>query len=304
MIESITVTNYLGESLFLELKDPYTTGFIVREVKGLGPVKGSINATDMATNDGAIFNSSRINKRNIVLTLRFLDGHGTHSIEELRQLTYKYFPVKRKLTFLVKSDEREAYATGYVEANEINIWSDKEEAQISIICPDPYFYSLATDRTTFYGVTYEFEFPFSNESLFDKMIEFGSIEIKKENSVYYTGDSETGVTINIHAIGEVRNLTIYNVGTRESMNINTDMIQTLTGAGITSGDDIIISTVKGNKYIRLLRAGTTYNILNCLGKDADWFQLAKGDNIFTFIADYGESNLQFNIQSQVIYEGV
>jgi len=302
MIQSLTVTNYLGESLTLELKDPYSTGFIVRELEGLGPVEGNINSTDMATNDGAVFNSSRLNTRSIVLTLQFLDH--LKSVEELRQLSYKYFPVKRKIIFLVKSDNREAYVTGYVESNEINMWSKEEQAQISIICPDPYFYSLATERTTFYGVTYEFQFPFSNESLTDKMIEFGNIENKKENSVYYTGDNETGITINIHAIGNVENLTIYNVGTRESMNIDTTILEKLTGSKIKSGDTITISTKKGNKYIRLLRGGVTTNILNCLGKKADWFQLSKGDNIFTFTADYGEANLQFDIESQVIYEGI
>lgn len=305
MIKSITVTNYLGEELDLELMDPYSTGFIIKEIEGLGPAKGSINATDMATNDGSVFNSSRINKRNIVLTLRFLDGQeNQRTIEDLRQLSYKYFPVKRKLTFKVKTDNREAYATGYVESNSINIFSQNEEAQISIICPDPYFYSVATQQTTFFGVTAGFEFPFSNESLIDKMIEFGAIEIKKENSVYYEGDTETGVIINIHALGQVDNLTIYNVGTREVMNINTDIIATIVGGGITAGDDITISTIRGNKYIRLLRQGITYNILNCLGKNADWFQISKGDNIFTFTADYGEANLQFSITSQVIYEGI
>ena len=85
---------------------------------------------------------------------------------------------------------------------------------------------------------------------------------------------------------------------------DTDKLKTIMGSGITAGDEITISTIKGNKYISLLRAGKTYNILNIMDKNADWFQLAKGDNIFTYTAVYGASNLQFSIINQVAFEGV
>lgn len=50
--------------------------------------------------------------------------------------------------------------------------------------------------------------------------------------------------------------------------------------------------------------GKTTNILNCLDKNADWFQLAKGDNIFAYTAEYGSTNLQFKIENRIVYEGV
>jgi hypothetical protein len=78
----------------------------------------------------------------------------------------------------------------------------------------------------------------------------------------------------------------------------------MTGSGIVFGDDIIISTVRGQKYIKLLRNGEYTNILNCLDMDAEWFQLTKGDNIFAFTADSGSTNLQFRVENQTIYEGV
>lgn len=52
------------------------------------------------------------------------------------------------------------------------------------------------------------------------------------------------------------------------------------------------------------RNGKTTNILNCLDKNADWFQLAKGDNIFAYTAEYGSTNLQFKIENRIVYEGV
>ena len=61
---------------------------------------------------------------------------------------------------------------------------------------------------------------------------------------------------------------------------------------------------KGLESITLIREGVSYNILNCLDKNTDWFTLAKGDNIFAFTADSGVTNLQFRIENKVIYEGV
>ena len=72
MIHSITVTNYLGDSLTLTLSRPEESGFIVMSVTGLGPAKANINTTEISTNDGALYNSARVTSRNIVLSLRFL----------------------------------------------------------------------------------------------------------------------------------------------------------------------------------------------------------------------------------------
>lgn len=301
MIKSISLTNYLGNTLSMVLSEPEKSGFVITEIDGLGPVKADIHTTDIATSDGSIFNSARLTDRNIVLKVRFL---AKNSIEDTRQLSYKYFPIKTKVTFGIITDNREALIEGYVESNEPDIFSDEESAQISIVCPNPYFYSAEINNTLFSGVEAAFEFPFENDSLTEKVIELGTIENKTERSVWYDGDAEVGVTMSIHALGSASNVTIYNVMTRESMSIDTDKLAALTGYGIIASDDIIISTVKGYKSIKLLRGGTETNILNCLDKDADWFQLSKGDNIFTYIAESGGSNLQFKIANQILYEGI
>lgn len=304
MIKSIKITNYLGESLTLEMGSPDKSGLFIKKIEGLGPPKADINAKELATSDGGVYNSARATTRNIVLTLGFLFNP---TIEDMRQLTYKYFPIKQKLRFRIETDNRIAETYGYVESNEPEIFSKDEDTQISIICPDPYFYSAGKDGTqvtVFSGVEAQFEFPFSNESLTENLIEIGTLQYSTEQNIYYAGDSEVGVLITIHAIGSAGTITIYNTGTREMMKIDADKIGTLTGDGIINGDDIIISTSKGDKYINLVRDGVTKNILNALDKTSDWFQLAKGDNIFAYTATSGATNLQFKIENKLIYEGV
>ena len=224
MIRAVTVTNYLGESKRFELAFPEKSGFAVQSISGLGPSKADINTTEISTNDGSLYNSARVNSRNIVMSLKLMFNP---QIEDTRQDSYKYFPIKKRVTLLIETDNRICETYGYVESNEPDIFSSDETTQISIVCPDPYFYSAGpdgTNTTIFYGVEPLFEFAFSNESSTESLIEFGEIKNETEQTVYYSGDAEIGVVITIHAIGNVRNITIYNTGTREVMRIDTDTV--------------------------------------------------------------------------------
>lgn len=304
MIKYIKITNYLGESISINLQKPEESGFIIQSISGLGPAKATINFTELVTNDGAIDNSARLDTRNIVLDLIFLENP---TIEATRLLTYKYFPIKQNVTFLIETDNRICETIGRVESNEPNIFDEREGTQISIMCPDPYFYSAgdhAINTTLFNGIEYEFEFPYSNESTTKNLTEFGRVVNQTEGNVYYEGDSEIGITINIHAIGDVTGIKIYNSATRDVMVIDDTKLASIVGSTMGAGDDIIINTVKGEKSITFQREGVKTNILNALARPTSWFQLTKGDNIFIYSAEKGLSNLQFQIENKIIYEGV
>lgn len=304
MIKSIKITNHLDESITLELTNPDSSGFIIKKIDGLGPVKANINFTELATDDGALDNSARLQTRNIVLDLEFLP---TPTIEDTRLKSYKFFPIKRNIKFQIETDNRICETVGRIESNEPEIFSQNEGCQVSILCPNPYFYSAGEDginRTIFYGTEPIFEFPFENDSLTDKLIEFGVIENKTEGVIYYNGDAEVGVIIKIHAVGNAEGLVIYNTGTREMMKIDDQKLIELMGSGIQNGDDIIINTNRSEKGIQLFRNGRYTNILNTLSKPINWFKLAAGENVFAYTASDGLSNLQFLIENRVVYEGV
>lgn len=304
MIKSITVTNYLGDSIKMELARPEKSGFAITSVTGIGPGKADINMTELATNDGANFNSARLRSRNIVLSIKYL---WTDSIEEARHRSYKYFPIKKKVKLLFETDTRSAEIEGYVESNDPSIFSKAEGTDISIVCPDPFFYSAGLDgikSTIFSGIEATFEFPFANESLLAPMLELSIMQVTTFKSVIYDGDADVGVTISIHANGPASGIRIYNTGTREQMGIDDNRIKALTGTGLSSGDEIVICTVKGKKSVTLIRDGARINILNCISRNADWFQISKGDNVFAYTAETGSDLLQFTITNQVVYEGV
>ena len=180
MIRSVTITNDLAESVVLELRSPEQSGFFIRGIEGLGPAKAVINTRESLSSDGAFYNSARLNARNIVFNLGFLENL---TIEETRQSSYKYFPIKKRIEILIETDRRFGKAFGYVESNEPDIFSNDEGSVVSVLCPDPYFYSLETFEVDFSSVVGGFTFPFSNESLTQKLIEFGNILTTTEKNI-------------------------------------------------------------------------------------------------------------------------
>ena len=326
MIKSMTVTNYLGESLKIILtEDEPTHGLLITKIEGLGPAKATINKTDLATIDGSKYNSSKLEERNIVITFKlefsrpeYTDrpyDEQTYNIENTRQRTYKYFPTKRQVTLSFETDNRNARVVGYVESNEPDIFSKEETQSISILCPDPYFYSnekgFSPHLVEFSGLDSEFQFPFSNESLTEDLIEFGNITPVMAKSFAYYGDQETGIRMIINFVGNVntnirldKRLPTNNNVIMSYFLLDVDKFEALMGTGFLSGDQITVDTTNGNKRITLLRNGDKYNILNAVSRDSDWLQLDKGTNVFYFTAYGSEQYLTFRIENYVLYEGI
>lgn len=302
MINSLKITNHLGDTVTIDLRNPEKSGFLIRDISGLDPVKATVNMTSMVSNDGALYNSARLNTRNIVLSIAFSDADG--DIEKNRRKSYRFFPIKQPVFLQFDTDGRVCETYGYVESNQIDIFSKQQGSDISIICPDPYFYSVAQSTTVFSNLEGKFEFPFSNESLTENLLVMGEQQLDTTKPIFYAGDAPVGIVIYVHAMGSVTNLTIFNLSTNEKMAINSERLEEIVGSGITEGDDIIISTMSGNKFVIFQRDGTQYNILNSVDKNPDWFKLSRGNNIFAYTADTGLTNLQFRIVSQVAYEGI
>lgn len=309
MIHSLKIVNPKNEALELELAHPEKSGLIVTKVEGLGPPQATINGQEIATSDGMIYSSARAGTRNVVLYLKMFERdanspYGPLSIEESRHLTYQYFPLKKEITIYIRTDVRTFYCKGYVESNLPDIFSDQEGCQVSVICTDPWLYTEGDQRTVFSGIHGVFEFPFSNESLTENLIEFGQIWLDTRAILNYQGTVDTGIIISIHAFDTAEKIRIYNVDTREQMVIDTEKVRTITGKEYGQKDDIVISTIKGQRYCRLLRDGAYTNIIGALSKDTDWFQISAGNNGFAFSAEKGADNLSVTFSYQNAYVGV
>lgn len=223
MFKSIKIVNYKNEELLIDFFNSDPTGFNIRKIDGLGPVKADIATTKIVTSDGDIYNSARANGRNIVLTLGFIikPDIGMNTIEDCRQKTYKYFPLKKKLKFIVTTDNRELYTYGYVESNEPDIWSKDETTQISIICPSPWFQSKGSNSVKITNVRPLFKFPFEVleqdlevKDLTDKTKEYGlertldGDDTQTDN--YFFGNDIYDLYDNLATYGDIEFLRIEN----------------------------------------------------------------------------------------------
>lgn len=306
MINELTVINQNGDSWSFSLRESERYGIQITNIDGIGSGTADVFFQDYGLSDGAYFTSARTQKRTITITAVLRPRNGL-TTEEIRHMLYRIFPLKKQVTLQFLSDFRQCEISGRVEACDTPIFSRSVVTQITIVCPFPHFKSIgnnAQDVTRFYGVTPNFEFPFSNESVDENLIEFSSITLMKENNVHYSGEEDTGVIIHIKSSGDVGDITIYNVTTRDSMTILSSNLDSLTGSKVRDGDEITISTVQNQKYVQLLRDGVYTNILNCLDKGYVWFELSPGDNVFAYEATEGGDALQFEIRNDILYTGV
>lgn len=298
MINSVSVINDRGERLDLILRNPYISGFAVESIDGLNPPKSNINTTELSSFDGSVFNSARIVNRNIVLRLILLDNE---TIEESRHNLYRFMPIKSKVTFEVHTDERDIYTEGYVESNQINIFSNRETASISIICPDPYFYSLEDNTISYSGSVGLFEFPFENE-VGTNSLEFSEAGGECVLSVENNSNFRIGFEMDFRLFGGTGDITIENHQTDQYLVISSAAIEEVMGSTLQMGDTIKLSTVSGKKSLTLNRNGEIYNILYALGRRYDWVQLAPGLNAIE-VTGNGINNTDISLTVKNIYEG-
>ena len=283
---SLSVQNKYGTKMELT----HNMLFYVTSVTGLTPAAANINTDALAVGDGSLFNSSRVGNRNIVIMLKYRSGI---NVEQARIELYKLFKTKQWVRVFYKTASRDVYIDGYVETFDGDLFEQGQLAQISIICPDPFFKDIDSTVTDFNAVVALLEFPveFPEEG-----IPFSEISVYAEKSVVNGGDAESGVIIRCDFSGDASNPAFYNLTTGDGLSIDFDFLR---------GDALIINTNQGSKSITLIREGVTVNLLNYLVQGSAWFLLTIGDNVFTFTADDdGRENMHVVFTSTNQFEGV
>lgn len=263
--------------------------FQVIKITGLNPPNSQINTTKVAKLDGSKFNSSTLNDRNIVITIK-LNG----DVEKNRIKLYSFFRPKEECKFYYKNGSRDIYIEAYTQNVECDLFSNNETVQVSLLCPSPYFKSIEEIIDDISKVIPMFEFPFAIE---EEGIEFSILEQSKVTNVYNNSELETGTIIEIDIYGTMEKIQINNVSTGEKFIINYKF---------RPSDKVIINTNKGSKSIRLIRNAETTNIFSAINKNSSFFQLNIGDNLFSYLADDGDKDSLIHIvfKRHTLYGGV
>jgi hypothetical protein len=261
--------------------------YTLYRIDGLEPPQADVNRSNNATSDGSTVNSVKVRERNLVLYMT-IEG----DVETNRINLYKYFPYKKNIELYYKNNTRDVFIEGYVEKVTPAYFEQKQIAQVSIICPQPYFKALDELVSYFSEVTSLFEFPFS---IAESGVELSTITTNVRKSIINTGEVESGVIIELNAIGTVVNPIIYDVFKRTHIALKFTM---------EINDKIIINTYQGKKSITLTRDGVTTNAMGYMRPDSTWLTLDVGDNVFTYDSDSGNSDLQITFTTTAMYGGV
>lgn len=283
MSYELKVKNDKGEVLNLSTSPNYT----VYKVTGLQPPQVSLHSSNNATSDGITVSGAKAEARNIVIYVAM-----NNDIESSRINLYKYFPVKKVVTLFFKNGSRDVSIEGYVELIECDLFTSRQVAQISIICPQPYFKAVDELVSHFSDITSQFTFPFSIPA---EGMAFSSITANVRKSIINSGDVESGIIISLFATGTVVNPVVYDVFERTHIKFNFTM---------QPNDEIIIDTNVGRKAVKLVRNGISSNLLGYIAADSTWLTLKAGDNVFTYDSESGNSNLQITFRTAVLYGGV
>lgn len=282
---NMILENKNGKRLTFGAGSPYT----ITEFEGLNPPKATINTNTTATLDGGVFNSSKLDMRNINIAFAIEE-----EAEKNRLAVYSVIQSKLPLRIYYQSDLLDLFIDGYVEEVDISYFAKKNIVTVSVLCPSPYLKGAQEIINELNSVLPRFTFPFASPAagtlLFGVYDTISSIEVENKGSV------QTGLTFELFAKVAVTNPKIIDYLTAEFMEIETTM---------QAGDTITITTGQGNKTITLLRNGVKTNIFNLLSKNSTWLQLDVNGGIFTYEVGAGlRSDLEVTIKHFNLYEGV
>ena len=271
----------------------------VLSIVGLNPPRAQVNTTTIVGMDGAVFNSSKLETRNIVITVK-INGDA----EKNRLMLYRYFKTKEWCRFYYSNGTLDVSIDGYVESVECNYFSNSERAQISIICPYPYFRSVEQIINDLSAVQGVFEFPFAINA--DDPIPIAEMEQGRQVIVTNSSESECGCAFEISLTGDpeaITDITITNETTGEYISLDGTKYE---GGAFYAPQKILINTEKGHKSVVVWDDGEEKNAFGTLRNGSTFIQLAVGDNEFSYtvVGGGGEQAVGIVISHYDVYRGV
>lgn len=274
---TLTVENQIGNTITLTQKENV---YQIQQIEGLDPPKATINFTDIVGMDGAAFNSARLATRELVFYIR-INGNA----ERNRINLYTFFTPKAKIKVYYTNGERNVYIEGYVSSFECDLFQKGELAQITVICPQPYWKDAQEIVDDISNVRNLFVFPFSIDEW--EPIPISDYTEDRQTNVVNYSLTDTGLVIKALFSGSVNKLEIRNATTGEDFTVSYNFVD---------NDILTINTYIGQKSITLLRAGQTVNIFPSIAQGSVFFQLHPGVNMFEFKADDGATDDDVTIQ--------
>lgn len=254
--------------------------FKLSNVDGLTSSQANIASSTNPNIDGDIVNNVRTEPRSVVLDFTI-----ENDVENAKRYILRYVKLKMSGTLRLTQGDRTTQLVGIVEAIEMPRYENPVTMQVTLHCSQPFWEDIEEAAQDLSEVVDMFYFTdYEDDMLYfpDEGIPFGEIDTNRTKVLMNDGDVEVGLEIHIVALGTVTNPVLYNA---EGEYIGVDVT-------LTSGQEIIITTSKGNKTIRI----DGENKISKIREGSTWLQLEVGENEFTIDSEDGtEGNMYFTL---------
>lgn len=252
LLKKLSVINWMDDLLELPLEDT-SSGYIVKSVDGLGPVKATLASSNYANQDGAQFYSGRREVRNLIIRLGLTTDTNT-SIFELRSQLYRFLMPNTEALFKFSIQDHQegtdldVQITGRVESLEPSIFAKEPTVDISVLCFDP-------------------DFTEENNVAFQSTTDFGWTDIM------YRGTVETGFRL---VILPDRNIPYFSATLQHP---NGDEMSLSFTRPIVSGNVVEVDSRRGSKGATLITGGGHIeSALYGISPSSSWLYLRPGMN--------------------------
>jgi hypothetical protein len=218
---------------------------VIKSISGLTPADVTLFTGDFARN-GGYYQGRRTGKRNPVIVFKMNpDYEQDIEVSDIREMLYQQFYEPQAFSdgvqVLLRDDRKpDRYFVGYTEKYAGEIFDKSTEAQISLVCVDPFI--LSTEETTGSDAAGWTTLPLT-----------------------YDGSADAGL-----------DMTFLVKTATNSMTVDLNGQKMVLNKAFAVNDVIEINTVEGSRAIR--QNGT--DVMVALASGSDWIQLTEKDNIF------------------------
>ena len=143
MFYTLILENETGQQIDLSQT---ANRFLFSKIEGLNPPVGTISTSSYAGMDGSYLNNAFIEKRNVIISFEMRG----FDVEKRRHELYKIVKPSRYIKIYYSTKNISVYAEGIVETCEMENFEQLTKGQISIICPDIYWYSTETQIAEYF----------------------------------------------------------------------------------------------------------------------------------------------------------
>lgn len=255
MLSSMTVTNSRGNVLTLQMEES-DSGYQIEDISGLDPVKATLVSTSYAGSDGEEFQTAKLPARNIVIKLDLDPDFNPKTYTDLRQDLYPFFMPKSQITLrFYMTSGLYVDIQGVVEDISSPMFEEDPAIEISVMCYKPDFLDprmiVVSGYTTDTGTYTEIDYP---------------------------GTVQAGTVLNLHVNRSVAGFTIYNLDEGGRLS------QLDFSYALLAGDELVVSSLQGNKGVTLTRASVSSSVLYGRSSQSSWINFVEGLNQFRVYA--------------------